>query len=85
MCSPLHVANLCELKKVSHSFMLLQVSGYVDGWEAAMSSRQLPTFATTFAGCVTTLGLEVEPKVMDVTSSSISVSLSLCQHNIFDC
>lgn len=50
MCSPLHVAHLWKLKKVSHSSMLLQVSGSPEGWEAARSSRQLPTFATTFGG-----------------------------------
>lgn len=37
--SPLHVANLCKLKKISYSSVLFQVSGSVDEWEAAMSSR----------------------------------------------
>lgn len=35
LCSPLHVANPCKLKKVSHSSTILQVSGSADGWEAA--------------------------------------------------
>lgn len=47
-----------------------------------MSIRQLPTFAIAFVGCMTVLRLEVEPKVMDVTSSSIFVSLSLCSDNV---
>lgn len=70
LCSPLHVANPCTFPQYCKSQDLL------------MGGRQ--PLATVFGGCMTTLGLGMEPKVTDVTSSSTSVSSSLWQDNKFE-
>lgn len=50
--------------------------------------QAVPTLASASGEervCLTILGLEVEPQVVDVTSSSVSMSSFLCQDDIFDC